>query len=94
MRLPEWCQTHSFKEFLELFESIELGHSDPRKGKNMNEHFQPVVQTEPEKLTDEQLEKLLASIHEPVDGEVAGYNAGAAYITTDDEDETEDQKVN
>lgn len=42
-----------------------------------------VAQTEP-KLTDEQLEQLLAI--QPVDGEVA-------YISTDDEDETEDQKV-
>ena len=36
MRLPEWCATHSFKDFLELLEEdkINLGHKDP-EGKIM-----------------------------------------------------------
>lgn len=65
---------------------FKLGHLDPRKGKTMNEHFTAVAPATEPKLTDEQLEKLLAISTEPVDGEVA-------YISTDDQDETEDQKV-
>lgn len=36
MRLPEWCQTHSFKEFLQLIEEDDnLRTLSPNKGKIM-----------------------------------------------------------
>lgn len=57
MRLPEWCQTHSFKEFLELIE-------DQPKESTMNEEI-TAPGTEAElvtaaPLTDAELEALLA----------------------------------
>ena len=48
MRLPEWCQTHSFKDFLTLLEedcktNNYLGSIEPNKGKNMNEKINDVA---------------------------------------------------
>jgi hypothetical protein len=37
MRLPEYCATHSFLEFLELIEDNSLRTLSPNKGNNMNE---------------------------------------------------------
>lgn len=56
----------------------------------MNE-FTDMAQVAPAtpKLTDEQLAELLKA--KPVDGEES---ANDIFISTDDEDETEDQKVN
>lgn len=48
MRLPEWCQTHSLKDFLTLLEedcktNNYLGSIEPNKGKNMNEQINDVA---------------------------------------------------
>lgn len=40
MSLPEWCQTHSLKDFMEL---VDLGHSRPNKEKKMNDTVNDVV---------------------------------------------------
>lgn len=57
MNLPEWCQTHSFKDFLELL--------NQPKGNTMNEEItnpgtEATATSPAAQLTDAELEAILA----------------------------------
>lgn len=77
---------HLTKITQDYYESLGLGHSTQEKENNMNAFTAIPAPMEPIKLTDKELEALLAVKN--AEAELAG------YISTDAEDEADDQKVN
>lgn len=79
MTLPEWCQTHSLKDFLELIE-------DKPKERTMNEEItnpaaEAFVAVPVAKLADDEVAAILASKPE------------SASVAIVDQDETDDKEV-
>lgn len=82
MNLPQWCQTHSFKDFLELMqEDNSFGHKTQEKGKNMSdfEIKETIVQTG-------YVDKDGKFVAETNPSKVEKINSGTVYVQDNAED--------